>query len=115
LIRNLWVYRWLVMLAMVLGLMLWFVVINRTEVTVYFPLRFGKITSTAGVLLLLGAFAGGVVTAVGIGLAVGLRRHRAGDPHVDDPSHAELPDDRPPVDYAAKTPDGFSGAPWSAR
>jgi uncharacterized integral membrane protein len=115
LLRNLWVYRWLILLAFVLGLMLWFVVINADPVTVYFPFHLGQISSRLGLVLLLAGMAGSAVTAVGMTLVLAIRHHRAGtagpggiEPRVDD-------EDRPPADYAAKTKEGFPDAPWSAR
>ena len=41
LVRNFWVYRKLIALAMVLGLMLWFIWANNAPVTVSFPFRLG--------------------------------------------------------------------------
>ena len=110
LIKNLWVYRRVVLAAMILGLMLWFIVINSQEVTVYFPFRLGQITSTAGVVILLGAVAGSLVTGLILTIVLTVRRYR-GAGGSDDP--ATLPEDRPPTDYAAKTGEGFADAPWS--
>ena len=64
LIRNFWVYRWMVAAAVVLGLLLGFVFINSAPVTVYFPFGLGQISSTAGVVVLLGALAGSVLTVL---------------------------------------------------
>ena len=47
-LRNFWVYRWLVMVAVVLGLLLWFVWTNNEKVTIAFPFRLGQVTSTTG-------------------------------------------------------------------
>jgi uncharacterized integral membrane protein len=116
LIRNLWVYRRLVVAAMVLGLLLWFVVINSAPVTVYFPFRLGQISSSTGIVILLGAMAGSVITALVMTIVLALRRLKSqGSGYGDDPGGATLPDDRPPTDYAAKTGEGFSDADWSAR
>ncbi|MBX6316148.1 MAG: DUF1049 domain-containing protein [Isosphaeraceae bacterium] len=115
LLRNLWVYRKLVLAAILLGLMLWFVVINNVQVTVYFPFGLGQITSTTGIIILLGAIAGSLVTGLIITLVLAVRHYRtqAGEP--EPPASADLLDDRPPSDYAAKTTEGFSDAPWSTR
>ena len=40
--RNFWVYRRLIALAMVLGLMLWFIWANNAPVTVVVPVRAGE-------------------------------------------------------------------------
>jgi uncharacterized integral membrane protein len=114
LIRNLWVYRWLVLLAFVLGLMLWFIVTNNTSVTVYFPFRMGEITSRLGIVILLAALAGSVVTAIAIMLILAIRRHRTGSAPGDRNDSGEFPEDRPPADYAAKAKEGFSDTNWHA-
>jgi uncharacterized integral membrane protein len=117
LIRNLWVYRRLVALAAAFGLMLWFILINNTAVTVYFPFGLGEISSTSGLIILLGALAGSVVTALALALVLAIRRVRTG--REGEPSRApdlaDEIDDRPPPDYAAKTGEGFSDARWSGR
>ncbi len=53
-IRNLWIFRRLVALAVVLGLALFFVMSNREPVRVTFPLV-GGIDSTSGKLMLISA------------------------------------------------------------
>lgn len=112
--RTFWVYRWLIALAMVLGLILWFIVINRQAVTVYFPFGIGKIDSSTGVVILLSTFGGSVVTALMTGLVLTIRRHR----HPGGASFfsklepiSELPEDRPPPDYAVKATEGFPESP----
>jgi uncharacterized integral membrane protein len=117
LLLNLWIYRRLVALAMAMGLTLWFIVINNAKVTIYFPFGLGEITSTSGLILLLGALAGSIVTALAMTLILTVRRLRAAreqDPGAK-PGRIDEIDDRPPPDYAAKTTEGFSDAPWSAR
>src|SRR5262252_1732122 len=59
-VRNFWVYRRVVGLAMVLGLMLWFIWANNAPVTVSFPFRLGTLTSTTGLVILLSALVGSV-------------------------------------------------------
>lgn len=114
--RTFWVYRWLIALAMVLGLILWFIIINRQAVTVYFPFGVGKIESSTGVVILMSVFGGSVVTSLLTGLILTIRRHRqpGGASHTGklDPSR-DFPDDRPPPDYAAKTTEGFPDSPRS--
>lgn len=116
LIRNFWVYRWMVAAAVVLGLLLGFVFINSAPVTVYFPFGLGQISSTAGVVVLLGALAGSVLTFL-VGTVVLALRHYKGAAArpSDEPVASSLPEERPPSDYAAKTTEGFSDAPWSKR
>ena len=116
LLRNLWVYRYLIASSFLIGVILWFIVINNTPVPVTFPFRLGTIQSTAGVLILLSAVAGASAMALitGLGMAVRhLRRPGMRRPDVDD--DPALPDDRPPTDYASRASEGFSDAPWSGR
>jgi uncharacterized integral membrane protein len=116
--RTFWVYRRLIALAMLLGLILWFIVINRQAVTVYFPFGLGKIDSSTGIVILLSAFAGSVVTALTTGLILTIRRHRhpEGTPLFGKPDPlADLPEDRPPPDYAVKTTEGFPDSPRPGR
>ena len=63
-IRNLWVYRWLVGSAILLGLMVWFIWANDTPVTVAFPFRLGHLNSTLGVVILLSAIVGSLTTVL---------------------------------------------------
>jgi uncharacterized integral membrane protein len=112
-VRNFWIYRRLVGLAGALGLMLWFIWANDATVTVAFPFRLGVWTSTTGLVILLSALFGSVMTALGLTLFFTLRRIRGTSGKPDDEAAAPLVDDRPPADYAAKTTEGFSGSPWS--
>jgi uncharacterized integral membrane protein len=117
-IRNFWVYRRLVGTAMLLGLMLWFIWANDAQVTVAFPFGLGKLTSTAGVVILLSALVGSVATILVTTIVIALRRVRRTQNGQDQPTLQEqpkptnLPADRPPRDYAAKTTEGFSNAEW---
>jgi uncharacterized integral membrane protein len=115
LVRSFWFYRWLIVLAFVLGLMLWFVVINDTQVTVYFPFRMGQISSRLGLVLLLAGMAGSALTAVTMALVLAVRRHRATGADTAGAESSAHDDDRPPADYAVKAKEGFPDAPWSAR
>lgn len=114
--RSLRFYRNLIVLAFVLGLSLWFIVINRQAVTVTFPFGFGRITSAAGVMILLSGMVGSVVGALAMTVFLAVRHYRSGGAEVDvAPVREELAEDRPPADYAAKTGEGFSDADWAAR
>ena len=110
-VRNFWVYRRLIGLAVVLGLMLWFIWANNAAVTVAFPFGLGKLSSSLGLVILLSALVGAIVTALAMTFFFTLRRSRRGGGGGDEPN--ELPEDRPPDDYAAKTPEGFSEPRWN--
>jgi uncharacterized integral membrane protein len=116
LIRNLWVYRRLVALAVVVGLLLWFVLTNNERVTIAFPFGLGSFQSTTGLVILLSAMVGSLLTAFTLTLIWALRRAR---PDLDEPldakpSRTPIDDDLPPPDYAAKTGDGLNReGPWS--
>lgn len=118
LIRNFWVYRRLVLSAAILGLILWFVVINSTPVTIFFPFGLGQLASTSGMVILLSALFGSVATGLVFTLVLALRRAASGAP-ASEPEKAgpdervELVDDLPPPDYASKTPEGFPPSNWS--
>ena len=62
LIRNFWVYRRLIGSAVLLGIMLWFIWANNTAVTVAFPFRLGHLNSSLGMVILLSAVFGSLVT-----------------------------------------------------
>ncbi len=116
LVRNLWVYRRLVGLAVVVGLLLWFVLTNNERVTIAFPFRLGSFQSTTGLVILLSALVGSVLTVLTVTLIWALRKVR---PDLDDPvddkaTRAPIADELPPPDYAAKTGDGLNReGPWS--
>jgi uncharacterized integral membrane protein len=112
-IRNLWVYRRLVGSAILLGLMLWFIWANDASVTVAFPFRLGHLNSSLGVVILLSAIFGSMLTVLIMTVVLAARRIRGSQISSDARNPKELAEDRPPPDYAAKTPDGFPGAPWS--
>ena len=114
LIRNFWIYRYVIAAAFVLGVLLWFIATNSAPVQVVFPFGLGTIASTAGLTLLLGAVAGSLLTLLALGVVFGLRRLKAR------PASSELEkeagvfdDDLPPSDYAANAPEGFDDAPWA--
>ena len=116
LIRKLWVYRKLVALAVVVGLLLWFVLTNNERVTIAFPFGLGSFQSTTGLVILLSAMVGSFLTAFTMGVIWALRWAR---PDLDEPDEARasrtpIDDDLPPSDYAAKTGEGLNReGPWS--
>jgi uncharacterized integral membrane protein len=109
-LRNLWVYRRLIGSAILLGLMLWFIWANDAAVTVAFPFRLGNLTSSLGVVILLSALVGSLLTFLVMTFLITMRRIRGpqGSTPMEPRSSSELDEDRPPPDYAAKTTDGFS-------
>src|SRR5258707_3496245 len=102
-IKNFWIYRRLIALAFVLGLMLWFIWANDATVTVAFPFVLGTWKSTTGLVILLSALVGSVMTALAMTLFFTLRRAQAPKNAKGDDEVAPLPDDRPPADYAKTT------------
>jgi uncharacterized integral membrane protein len=112
-VRNFWIYRRLVGLACALGLMLWFIWANDAVVTVAFPFGLGVRRSTTGLVVLLSALCGSVVTALAITVFFTLRRVRGVSGKPDDEPVVPPADDRPPADYAVKTTEGFSESRWS--
>jgi uncharacterized integral membrane protein len=117
LIRNLWVYRRLVALAVVVGLLLWFVLTNNERVTIAFPFGMGNFQSTTGLVILLSAMTGSFLTALTMTLLWALRKARQDRDETPETPSSVRPvkdDDLPPPDYAAKTGDGITReAPWS--
>ncbi len=115
LVRRVWFYRYLIAAAMVLGLLLWFVLINNAPVTVYFPFGLGQLASTAGIVILLSAGSGAVAAWLVLLVVMAVRKMRAGSSPADDEPAAPLTDERPPADYASKTTEGFSGSRWAGH
>ncbi len=121
LVRNLWVYRRLVILAIVLGLMLWFVLTNNERVSIAFPFGLGNFQSTTGLVILLSALVGALASALALTIFWAIRfRGQAGLADEELPPDGPKPrgtvgiDDLPPPDYAAKTGDGLNrGEPWA--
>lgn len=107
LIRNFWVYRRLILLAIVLGVLLWFMWINSTPVTVVFPFKLATITSTTGMVILLSALCGSLVTALVMTILRAVRGSRSSVHDKEGGERSDWPDDRPPADYAARTGEGF--------
>jgi uncharacterized integral membrane protein len=112
--RNLWVYRRLIGSAILLGLMLWFILVNNAPVTVAFPFGLGHLNSSLGVVILLSAVFGSLIAILVMTVIVAARRIRGPKDSPDSLSNKDLKEDRPPADYGAKTPEGFSGARWSS-
>jgi uncharacterized integral membrane protein len=106
-IRNFWIYRRLVALAFGLGLMLWFIWANDAKVTVAFPFGLGVWTSTTGLVILLSALCGSIVTVLAITLFYTWKRVRGPAAKPEDAVTTALDDDRPPADYAARVTEGF--------
>jgi len=115
-LRNLWVYRRLIGSAILLGLMLWFIWANDTAVTVAFPFRLGSLNSRLGVVILLSALVGSLLTVLIISYLFTMRRIRGtqGAGPAEPRAATELDEDRPPPDYAAKTTDGVTNPRWSS-
>ena len=111
-----WVYRRLIGSAILLGLMLWFIWANDTAVTVAFPFRLGSLNSRLGVVILLSALVGSLLTFLIMTFLFTMRRIRdLKEPARSEPRAAtELDEDRPPPDYAAKTTDGVTNPRWSS-
>ncbi|WP_165231279.1 LapA family protein [Aquisphaera insulae] len=115
-LRNFWVYRRLVGVAVLLGVLLWFVWVNDALVTVAFPFRLGELTSRLGVVILLSAVFGSLMTLLAGTIVVARRRIWGGSGHVGEAgtaAAAPAEDDLPPPDYAAKTGDGFTSSKWT--
>ena len=114
LIRNLWVYRYVIAIAFVLGVLLWFVVINNATVQVAFPFGLGSLTSSTGIIILLSAMTGAVLTMMAFGVLYALRRLKVG-PEMSDLGNDihGYNDDLPPSDYASKAPEGLDHSPWT--
>ena len=112
--RNLWVYRRLIGSAILLGLMLWFIWANDASVTVAFPFRLGHLDSSLGIVILLSAVFGALISILIMTVIAAARKFRGPQDSPDPVSDKSLEEDRPPADYAAKTTEGFSGARWSS-
>lgn len=111
-IRNFWVYRRLIGTAALLGLMLWFIWANDDAVTVAFPFRLGTVQSSLGIVILLSALCGSLLTVLGMTVYFALRKIRGGHAGGDPVEVRDLDEDRPPPDYASKTEEGFRNNPW---
>jgi uncharacterized integral membrane protein len=116
LIRNFWLYRYVIAIAFVMGVLLWFVVINNEPVQVAFPFGLGALSSRTGIIILLSAMTGSVLTILAMGVFYAFRRLKAGAKMVEmEKENAVYDDELPPSDYASKAPEGFDHSPWSGR
>lgn len=114
LVRNFWVYRRLVGLAVIVGLMLGFIWANNTDVTVTFPFRLWTVQGKLWLVIVLSALAGSVVTALALAVFYAVRQvHMSAGGHTDDVAN-RLPDDRPPADYASKASEATPGRHWES-
>ena len=112
LVRNFWVYRRLVGLAVIVGLMLAFAWANNTDVTVTFPFRLWTMQGKLWLVIVLSALAGSIVTALALAVFYAVRQvHVATGRHTDDVEN-RLPDDRPPADYASKASEAPPDRHW---
>jgi uncharacterized integral membrane protein len=115
LLRNFWVYRRLVLVALVLGLLLWFIWANGEQVSVTFPFRLGNVSSSVGVIILASALVGSLTTLLVVTLYFAIRARRTSR-HLDESGSGSgkglADDDLPPPDYASKTGEGLSGSRW---
>jgi uncharacterized integral membrane protein len=113
-LRNFWVYRRLIGSAVLLGLTLWFIWANDAAVTVAFPFRLGHLSSTVGVVILLSALVGSLLTFLVMTVVMTMRKIRRPQGQPEPQATNALDEDRPPPDYAAKTTEGFSNTTWSS-
>jgi len=111
-IRNFWVYRRLIGTAVLMGLMLWFIWANDAQVKVAFPFGMATYESSLGIVILLSALCGSLLTVLGMTVFFALRKIRAGHPPAETPEADDADDDRPPTDYAAKTEEGIRNSRW---
>ena len=113
-IRNFWVYRRLIGTAVLLGLMLWFIMVNHEQVTVALSVRPGQVDQherNCHALECLGRLGRRRFWSRPSSLpsgGCGARKIRKIPPRTTD-----VDAERPPADYAAKTTEGFSNAHWS--
>jgi len=112
-LRNFWIYRRLIGSAVLLGLMLWFIWANDAPVSVAFPFRLGKLDSSLGVVILLSALVGSLVTILVMTVVMATKKFRGVQSTPPLEAHEETHEERPPSDYAAKTTEGFTDARWS--
>ncbi len=113
-LRTLWISRRLVAAALLVGTLLWFILTNNQNVTVYMPFGLGQVGSSVGIIVLASALVGAAASALILTVAWALRRYHY-NPKTQGEVTQHIPTDRPPDDYAAQTREGFSDAPWSAR
>jgi uncharacterized integral membrane protein len=114
LLKNLWVYRNVILAAALLGVLVWFCWVNGAAVTVVLPFGLGRIESSLGIVILLSGLMGSLLTLLVVGVVLAIRRLRSpGEIADEEGGGQDLTDERPPADYASKTKEGFSEANWS--
>jgi uncharacterized integral membrane protein len=108
-LRNLWVYRRLLALALMLGIALYFVAKNNTQVKVAFPFL-GEIDSTSGIVMLTSAALGAVACWLVMTFRRALREARG---KLAEPEQAKLPaspEHRRGTESEAKKTEGLPSA-----
>ena len=63
-LRTLWMAKKLIAAAVVLGILLWFVLTNNQQVTLYFPFKIGNAKASIGVVVLVSAGIGALITGL---------------------------------------------------
>ena len=111
LVIRFWVYRRLVVLAVLLGLILWFVYRNNQDISIVFPFGLGRTQSTTGVVILLSCLVGAIAGALSVTILLAIRRARS-QPEESAADPTLVSEELPPTDYAAKTTEGFSPVTW---
>ena len=114
LLHNLYIYRHLVLVALVMGLLLWFIWANNDKVTIAFPFGLGHASSTTGIIILtsflFGALTGTLATT--LVWAIRVRRSQKTIESQNKPASHGDDDDLPPPDYAAKAGEGLPDSRW---
>lgn len=118
LLRNFWAYRYLIVVGLIVGVLGWFCWSNGETVTVRLPFGLGTMQNPLGVVILLSALVGAVTAALAMGVFLAIRRlgstrEKADAEDAGNSASVRDPEERPPTDYASKTGEGFSDAPWS--
>ena len=111
LLRSVWVYRRLVLVALVLGLLLWFIWANNEKVTIAFPFGFGHVSSTTGIIILTSFLVGSLTTGLVTTLLWAIRVRRS-QKTSESSTKTDMDDDLPPPDYASKAGEGLSNTQW---
>jgi len=109
-LRNFWVYRRLVLVALMLGMLLWFIWANNERVTVAFPFRLGHVTSSVGVIILASALVGSIATMLVTTVFWAIKTRRAQRQADPTPKGPAVDNELPPPDYAARTGEGLTGS-----
>lgn len=113
-LQTVWLSRRLVVAALLVGTLLWFIVTNNQPITVYMPFGLGQLASSVGIIVLTSAMVGAAASALILTLVWALRRYQ-NNPKTLHEVTQNITTERPPDNYAAHTREGFSDASWSAR